>query len=119
MKNRAYRATCLTAIFAVFPLLANAGELVSPAHYGDELDRCINEVRKYLGQSEQAKIRHEVTAIDKHGSWYEFELLSAPYVGDTLSAAALSSRCRANRFNNSTILLPEEPARQPVIAKRD
>ena len=117
-KQRTRYLTTVMASLAAFPLIAKGGDMISPVHYGDELDRCISEVRNYLGQSGQTKIRHQVTAIHKHGAWYEFELLSQPYEAGEPGAVALSSECRANRFSSATVLTPKGQISGPVIASR-
>jgi len=117
-KQHAGILATLITISATFPLIAKAGDMISPVHYGDELERCITAVRDFLGQSGEAKIRHHVTGIQKHGAWYEFELLSQPYQAGEPGVVALSSHCRANRFSAATVLVSKGQVAGSVTAGR-
>jgi len=85
------------AAIAVMSTPALADDLLPSAHYQDELDRCIAEIRDELNIDDSQRLQHRVTRIDKKNVWYEFVIETA----DTREIA--TSTCRAWRFDDRTV----------------
>jgi len=91
-----------TAVLLATFSVANADTLLSPAHYGDELDRCVSEVRAELDSPADTRMRHSVVNIAKSGAWYTFTIESEVLATDESVSMTANSECRANRFTTAT-----------------
>ena len=77
---------------------AQAADLYSAKHYGDELARCIEQVRTDLNLAERP-LKHMVTAIEKQGSWYNFTIETS---AETANTPIATTNCEANRYSSET-----------------
>jgi hypothetical protein len=82
--------------------IAGAAELLSPLHYGDELDRCVAEIRAELAPASDTRMRHSIFGIEKSGAWYTFAIQSEVLSADDSISATATSQCSANRFDATT-----------------
>ncbi len=78
--------------------VANAAELLSPNHYGNELDRCVAEIRAGIAAGPQTELKHQVTEVSKDGAWYKFVIETQD------GGKSVTSNCQANRFSSETRL---------------
>ena len=89
--------------------IASAEPLLSIKNYGNELERCVAQIRADINAGSATELEHRVTQISKDGAWYRFTI-------ETSAAAEtvpVISTCEANRFNELTRLdieLPETTA---------
>jgi len=80
---------------------AHAGWL-SPAFYGDELDRCAAELRTELDLTGATRLSHTVTGIDKVGVWYVFDIQTEIADDTDTVIGRTKTRCKAHRWNEQT-----------------
>lgn len=75
---------------------------LSPASYGDDLDRCTIELRTELNTTGATSLLHTVTDIDKVGAWYIFDIETniADSTGTVIRRA--KTRCKSHRFRERT-----------------
>ena len=75
---------------------------LSPAFYGDELDRCTAELRTALDMSGAASLQHTVTNIEKVAAYYVFDIETsiADSTGAVINRAKTS--CKSHRFRVQT-----------------
>jgi hypothetical protein len=76
--------------------VANANDLLSRNHYGDELDRCVAQIRSDIAADSDLTLQHKITEVSKDGAWYKFTIETAN------GTETLTSSCQANRFNSQT-----------------
>ncbi len=80
---------------------AQAGWL-SPAFYGDDLDRCIAELRTELDTTGATGLQHTVTGIDKVGVWYVFDIQTNIVDGTGAVIGRARTHCKSHRFKEQT-----------------
>jgi len=100
--------TAITALLMATANIASADELLSPVHYGEELDRCVAEIRGELGSPNDTRMRHTVSDISKSGAWYRFYVTTEVLATDDSVAQTAASECRANRFDETTKIRTEK-----------
>ena len=91
--------------------LANAEQLLSINNYGNELERCVAQIRADIDAGPTTELEHRVTDVNKSGAWYQFTIETRT----SAAATPVTSTCEANRFNELTQLdieLPETNAVQ-------
>ena len=93
--------TIILAITICLAPLANADELLSRNHYGNELDRCVAQIRSDIAAGPETRLEHKVTDVSKDGAWYNFTIVTVGNNGPVTTA------CRANRFNDDTRVVVE------------
>ena len=112
------RTSCKTPILwaAVAGLILSAGivqaEMLSPALYGDELDRCAAGLRTQLDLQGAARVQHNVTDIDKVSAWYVFTIRTTVFDDTDTVMASATTRCKAHRMTPQTVV---EVTIQPVV----
>ena len=93
--------TILAAIAGMITTTAQA-DWLSPAFYGDELDRCAVELRTELNMTGVSRLRHTVTDIDKVGVWYVFDIRTEMADETDAVIGQATTRCKAHRWNERT-----------------
>lgn len=91
------------AVMSMATTVAQA-DWLSPAFYGDELDRCAAELRSELDLTGVARLRHAVTEIDKMGVWYVFDIHTEMANDAGAVIARTDTRCKAHRWNERTVV---------------
>jgi hypothetical protein len=95
--------TTLAAIAGMIMITTTAqADWLSPAFYGDELDRCAAELRTELSMAGVTRLRHTVTDIDKVGVWYVFDIQTEMADDADTVIGQVKTRCRAHRWNERT-----------------
>jgi hypothetical protein len=72
---------------------------LSPAFYGDKLDRCAVELRTELNMTGVTHLRHTVTDIDKVGVWYVFDIRTEMADNTDTVIGQVKTHCKAHRWN--------------------
>ena len=80
---------------------ATAAELLSPALYGNELQRCITEIRSQASADANQALRHRVTNVSKAGAWYRFEIETLALQDSGFVSFAMTE-CTAHRYTDTT-----------------
>ena len=97
--------TFLTAIAGLIMLSATAqAHWLSPAFYNDDLDRCTVELRTELDTIGATGLQHTVTAIDKVGVWYVFDIETNIFDDTGANIRRAKTRCKSNRFREQIIV---------------
>lgn len=97
--------TFLAAIGALSMVSATAqADWLSPAFYGDDLDRCAVELRTELNTAGATSLQHTVTDIDKVGVWFVFDI-ETNIVDETGAVIRRAkTRCKSNRFREQMVV---------------
>ncbi len=100
------KAIILLATIAVMIMSTTAVQAswLSPAFYGDELERCAAQLRTELNLNDVALVRHDVTEIDKVGVWYVFDIRTALVDAADTVISEVETRCKAHRWNERTVV---------------
>ncbi len=114
--------TFLTALAGLLMVSATAqAHWLSPAFYGDELDRCTVELRTELNTTGATGLQHTVTDIDKVGVWYVFDI-ETNIVDDTGAVIRQAkTRCKSHRWKEQTVVrvTSQPPAGNVLLASTD
>jgi len=99
---------------------AQAGWL-SPAFYGDDLDRCIVELRAELDTTGATGLQHTITGIDKVGVWYVFDIQTNIVDGTGAVIGQAVTHCKSHRFKEQTLVEVKNrlPAAETQLASAD
>jgi len=103
----AARKTSIRLIVIAFTFMTTAAaqaDWLSPAFYGDELDRCAAELRAELDLTGVSRLRHNVTNIDKVGVWYIFDIHTEMVDNTDTVISDVKTSCKAHRWNEQTIV---------------
>jgi len=105
----------LWAAIAGMILVATTAQanMLSPALYGDELDRCTVELRPELNTTGATRLQHTLTDIDKVGVWYVFEIRTIVFDDNDAVMSWATTHCKANRWTEETVV---EVTNQPPAA---
>ena len=106
-------------IAAALNQTANADELLPPGIYGNELDRCISEIRSALGTTTASAIRHDITGIEKQGAWYSFDITTARIIDADTTEDIATTECRAHRFNDRTKAQIQQLEQTEIVADNE
>jgi len=103
-KTRTILAAIIGTAVLILTTTAAQADWLSPAFYGDELDRCAAELRAELNMTGVTHLRHNVTDIDKVGVWYVFDIRTemADSAGEVIGRT--ETRCKAHRWNERTVV---------------
>jgi len=103
-KTRTIPAAIVGTTILILTTSAAQADWLSPAFYGDELDRCAVELRTELNMTGVTRLRHTVTDIDKVGVWYVFDIRTemADSAGEVIGQT--ETRCKAHRWNERTVV---------------
>jgi hypothetical protein len=114
--------TILAAITGLIMTATTAqADWLSPAFYGDELDRCAVELRTELNMKGVSRLRHTVTDIDKIGVWYVFDIRTEMADDTDTVIGQAKTRCKAHRWNERTSVevTNQLPANNARLASAD
>ena len=81
---------------------AAAGQL-SPALYGEQLDRCAAAIRADMAGPETARLQHELTSVERTRLWYVIEIRTTARDGADRITDEAVTRCKAHRWTEQTI----------------
>ncbi len=102
------KTTLLAAVVGTIAMVMAAAtaqaDMLSPALYGEKLDRCAVELRSELNTAGAARLRHTVTDIDKVGVWYVFDIQSETLDETGAVTGQATTLCKAHRWTEQTVV---------------
>lgn len=97
--------TFLAAIAGLILVSTTAqADWLSPAFYGDDLDRCTVELRTELNTTGATGLHHTVTDIDKVGVWFVFDIETNIVDATGAVIRRAKTRCKSHRWTEQIVV---------------